>query len=246
MVFISSIKEKLKKSTRAHSQDGIISNLIIKRISILITSALVRTNITPNQVTLLSLLVALTGAFFLALGSWKYVAIGGFLAFFSFILDFVDGEIARFKGMCSKRGGFLDGVVDRFSDSAIVFGMCLGLYRIIGSHRIWILGFILLTGIFMTVIVSFLGTSELTLSGLKNFTNDISKTVTRKFSILKYIKPSYFALTKDIRLFIIMVGGFTNQILWALIILMVLQNLFWICLVILIWIKGKNDHLIEE
>lgn len=71
-----------------------------------------RTPITPNQVTLLSLLVGLVAAGFWVAGSAQAMVWGGILLWTSAILDGADGILARAKHMFSDLGRALDGSAD--------------------------------------------------------------------------------------------------------------------------------------
>ncbi|BCD60570.1 MULTISPECIES: CDP-alcohol phosphatidyltransferase family protein [unclassified Nitratiruptor] len=86
-------------------------DLIINlKISSIITQYLAnKTTITPNQVTLLSFIVAI----FAGVAFWKeYYILGAFLYQFSYILDIVDGALARVTHQTSKFGAFFDVFTD--------------------------------------------------------------------------------------------------------------------------------------
>ncbi len=72
-----------------------------------------RTAITPNQLTLAALVLGLlaAGCFFLA--DWYWLLTGAVLFHLSFVLDCMDGKIARLKGNGSVFGSWLDYVFDR-------------------------------------------------------------------------------------------------------------------------------------
>lgn len=82
-----------------------------------------RTPLTPNGITLMSLAVGLTGAYFW--WSDRSLAIGAVLLWASAILDGADGMMARAKNMFSQLGRALDGSVDMIvvgaSTSAVLF-----------------------------------------------------------------------------------------------------------------------------
>ena len=86
--------KSLKLQAASRDDDGFFSTFILRKISIRFTSVLVERNVSPNTVTLLSLLVGFIAAYVAAQGS--YLA-GGSLLLLSLILDCVDGEIARYK-----------------------------------------------------------------------------------------------------------------------------------------------------
>ncbi len=68
-----------------------------RKFSILFTWLLLHTNITPNQITVLSVLVFFAGTtMFLKNDFWWNIG-GSLVIFFSIILDGCDGEVARFR-----------------------------------------------------------------------------------------------------------------------------------------------------
>jgi len=65
-------------------------------------------------------------------------------------LDGVDGQFARITGMESKGGAFLDSVLDRYADGAMVLGMLVYLLRLeslpLSSWLVGLVGFLALAG----------------------------------------------------------------------------------------------------
>src|SRR3990167_10269611 len=76
--------------------------------SIYITWLLLRTPITPNAVTLLSILSGVGGAYLLLYPNWKVKLAALFLFYLNLLLDRVDGEVARYKKRFSLKGIYLD------------------------------------------------------------------------------------------------------------------------------------------
>ncbi|MFF9208145.1 MULTISPECIES: CDP-alcohol phosphatidyltransferase family protein [unclassified Streptomyces] len=69
--------------------------------------------ITPNRVTWAALFIGLASAGFFLKGDTQSLLIGALLYHLSFILDCIDGKLARLKGNGTVFGGWLDYVFDR-------------------------------------------------------------------------------------------------------------------------------------
>ncbi len=111
--------------------DGPVARYINRKVSSRITYLIVRGNIgiTPNQVSLISFLLALLSSYlYLA----RLPAVAGVLVQLSSIVDGVDGELARVRGLQSRRGAFLDAVLDRYADVAIVISVALYSTQLLG------------------------------------------------------------------------------------------------------------------
>jgi len=96
-----------------------------------------RRGLTPNQVTLASLAVAVVAGACCATGTrWGYVA-GAVLLQASFGLDCADGQLARLTGRFSEFGGWLDAMVDRLKEYAVYAGLAVGSAR--SGDDVWAL-----------------------------------------------------------------------------------------------------------
>lgn len=88
-------------------------NLHVHRpLQLALVRPLVKTSITPNQVTFLSLCAGLASAACIVKGTPIALLAGGALLFASAILDGVDGMIARLKKTSSETGHAIDGAAD--------------------------------------------------------------------------------------------------------------------------------------
>src|SRR5580658_3102828 len=80
----------------------------------------------PDRLTWLALGLALAAAVLAALVRWTTPLLFlpvALLIFGSGLFDVLDGAVARASGRTSKRGDFLDHVVDRYADVVIVLGI---------------------------------------------------------------------------------------------------------------------------
>jgi phosphatidylglycerophosphate synthase len=103
-------EKRFFRSLRKDS-DGYLARLD-RSLSIAISRRLVRTPVTPNHLTSLSLALGLLGAVLLTSGDY-WIALGGALLLWSScILDGCDGEVARLKLHTSTAGARFDQVTD--------------------------------------------------------------------------------------------------------------------------------------
>ncbi|MEX2246762.1 MAG: CDP-alcohol phosphatidyltransferase family protein [Dehalococcoidia bacterium] len=104
----------------AGSLDGPVSRHLNRRLSVPLARALARTPVTPNQVSVLALLMAFGALALLAAG--RNIE-AGVLIQASSIVDGADGDLARAKAMATRFGGILDSVLDRYADAAVAGGL---------------------------------------------------------------------------------------------------------------------------
>lgn len=96
---------------------------------------------TANQVTILGLIAVLAvSAAYILHGSTVWFGIGLALAFSA---DSLDGAVARLRGEASKFGGYLDAIVDRYQEMAVLAAIAY-----VTGH--WAAAFFVLAGSFLT------------------------------------------------------------------------------------------------
>ena len=99
---------------------------LIRHISLRTTPMLLKTTLTANQVTLISMLLGLAAAGLFAQGDFKTQFAGSLVFFMSYLLDNCDGEIARAKKQSSKTGQMFDSFVDWVVHAAFFIGLGWG------------------------------------------------------------------------------------------------------------------------
>ncbi len=180
--------------------DGYISKHINRKMSEPMARLLAKTKVTPNQMTWTALGIALMSFVSFLLGQ---NIIGGLLVGLSSIVDGIDGSLARLKGMTSEFGGFLDSVLDRYADILIVMGLTLWSLSHETHPGIWIAGFLAITG---TICISY--TRARISPNHRHFFDKGLKSLA----------------SRDIRLFLIMLGAVIGQAYFCLIVIAVLTN----------------------
>ena len=98
-----------------------------QRIARVLVRPLVRSPVTPNQLTVVTMIVALSGAWLLAQGDATAANWGAGLFVLARFLDHFDGELARQKNMKSKLGYYLDYISGAVSYAALFLGIGFGL-----------------------------------------------------------------------------------------------------------------------
>ena len=108
--------------------DSLVVRVLDRRISQALTKRLMHTRVTPNQLTVFSALVGLSGACLLAQPSRLLQVLGSLLFLTSTIIDGCDGEIARLTFQESDFGAKLDIIMDNVVHVFLFSGIALGLY----------------------------------------------------------------------------------------------------------------------
>lgn len=121
--------EKKLLSTIHQSTEGWAARYINKPISFRLSRLLVKTPITPNQITFACLALAVLACFLLMQTHYLWRVVGALIMYFSSVLDGCDGEVARLKLQTSKTGAWLDTVVDDVANNLFLTGLFVGIYR---------------------------------------------------------------------------------------------------------------------
>ncbi len=85
-------------------------------------------NTHPNTITFWSLIPGLLAGVAWAIGGWGFLVAASLLTILNGLLDLLDGHLARHHHKMSPLGDFLDCVVDRYTDVAILTGIAFSPY----------------------------------------------------------------------------------------------------------------------
>jgi len=132
-------------------QDGLVDRYFNRKLSVHFTRWLLKTSITPNQITLLSFGIGLIGAMFFLKGEYFYNIAGVAIFQFSAVLDCCDGEVARIKSMQSPLGKWLDIVCDNIVHIAIFLSIAWSFYVLKNSPSYLVLGGIASLGVSLSL-----------------------------------------------------------------------------------------------
>ncbi len=116
------------------SYDGLGDKYVIRSISLRLSAIWCRLGLTPNQITIVNILVGIAACALVPLGTYAGFAIAGALMFVQVVLDSCDGEVARLRFLSSKFGMWLDNVSDDVIDNAFLAMLAIG----VGGVWTWI------------------------------------------------------------------------------------------------------------
>jgi 1L-myo-inositol 1-phosphate cytidylyltransferase / CDP-L-myo-inositol myo-inositolphosphotransferase len=202
-------EKKIDQPSGAYSDSPIIDRYIIRKISGFISGFLSRTPVTPNQVTIISLILGIVSGAFFSLGEYTYTIAAGLLYFLSTVFDQCDGEVARLKQMETEFGRKLDIIVDAIANAVIVIGITIAVYMRMGSVLVIIAGFLAMTGITVSLLLT------------TYFNHDSKKDTGAKEMLDKLNNKDFFYI-------IMIISVIFNQMIWFLLIMAIGTNIYWI------------------
>lgn len=123
----------------AKKRDYWFTVLLTDPVAVPLTNFLAKRRLlTPNQVTIVSLVLGLSVGVFFATGQrWGLIA-GGIAFYLAFITDCVDGKLARATGITSDKGQALDALADGGRRASASLGLGLYLWNIVEPARLTI------------------------------------------------------------------------------------------------------------
>ena len=141
--YFSRVKENYRQAIAISNVTDFWTNQVCRRVAAVIVVLINPMFITPNLVTVCSFAVNMVANYQLLNNQF---AIAASLYFFSYVLDCVDGQLARLRGVVSKFGMFFDPVLDGlkdlitflvfiayFSDSSIFIFSLVGMFNVSAS-----------------------------------------------------------------------------------------------------------------
>jgi len=116
-----------------------------------LAAAAEKTGVSPNQISVLSLLFALAAGIFyyLSPGRTDLLILAALMVLLNAVADAADGALARRTGTADHRGDFLDHVIDRYADMLFLMGI------IFAEYVPWEIGILAVVGVLLT---SYIGT----------------------------------------------------------------------------------------
>ena len=117
---VPSVEQAMLAALRSPEDGPIVDRYVNRALSARLTRWLIASRVTPNQLTVVSLVTGLVGAWLLGNEGVLSSLLGLGLFQLSVILDHVDGEVARLKFLTSRLGKWLDNISDHTVDLAVI------------------------------------------------------------------------------------------------------------------------------
>jgi len=167
-------------------------------------------NINPNVFTALGLVFAYISCLSIAMG---YNIIAGFALLISGFFDLLDGAMARISNKVTPFGGFLDSVLDRYSDMFVLYGIIV--FFIKRSELFYCL----------ITIIAIIGVAVIPYAKAR--------------AEAASIKCNTGILEKPERIIILLIGLFFNLLPYAVIVIAVLSHITVIQRIVFVWRESK-------
>lgn len=133
---MNSITLKQAQSS-AKKRDVLWTVLIIDPIAIPLTWVFAKyPNISPNVLTLFSLFLGITSAYFFSLGKHEYLILGAIIFQLSFLFDCIDGKLARATNRETEIGKKLEFIRDKTTHMLNLAALTYGQYTLSQDIRI--------------------------------------------------------------------------------------------------------------
>ncbi|MFE9870032.1 DUF5941 domain-containing protein [Micromonospora sp. NPDC005686] len=117
-------RAELKLSVK--ERDDFFTTFFVSTWSPYVTKAAARIGIGPTGVTMVSVAFAVAAAVLFGAGGRPALVSGAVLLYLGFVLDCVDGQLARYTRHFSAWGGWLDTMADRFKEYVVYAGLGYG------------------------------------------------------------------------------------------------------------------------
>lgn len=208
----------------------LFSMLIYRPIAkIMVLRAFKFINISPNIISIVSLLWVVVASIFFAFFTYPSIIIGALFLQLSYLFDVLDGQYARYKGMSTKFGQWLDPFLDTIKIVFLFISLSFGAFKAQGDPGMFVWGAIAMANSFLTFYIM-------------NTRDKIIKSVTFEVKLAKNIYVGY-----EISLYLaVTLAVLFNKAHWALVFLATIGALSWIkVLATLIKYYAANKKLVE-
>ena len=209
---------------------------IYRHLGISIARVLVNTNITPNQVTVFSVIVLGLSGYFFFRADYNSLIIAAVLLQFGFILDYTDGSLSRMKKSSSAYGEWFDVMLGAYGFYIFIFvGVTLGVYSQIREPHVLVLGLFIPIFLFMKDL-----TQNFYSENFK-FAKDFGQDKYRKLGFMMFFRPTLPFIN-----LLLTLGAIFNKVYWVLVFFGIYSPIYSVIQNTLFTIKARKEFLKER
>ncbi|MGR3179134.1 MAG: CDP-alcohol phosphatidyltransferase family protein [Candidatus Anammoxibacter sp.] len=210
--------------------DTFIDKYFNRKISVVITSVLLKTPLTANHVTILNTFVGLLAAFLFTKGSYYNLLVAALVYQLNTIIDHCDGEIARAKNQSSRFGFLLDLLTDGIIAGAVMVCIGLGLSLSLNNYLYFMLGVVAGTGAFVSSMLIFYNAKQ-----IKGGVNTVSFTGKNSGNLPTALESFVDNITNRNMSFYILISVLIGKLDILLIIMAIGAQIHWIAVLIVVY-----------
>ncbi len=118
--------QEYKSSLKLVEVEELFDLIFYRPLAFIFVKLIYPTNLTPNQITILALIIGIIGGVIISFNSPTYLIIAAVFLIIYDVLDCSDGQLARLKKNGTSVGRILDGVADYFVTIAVYLGIGFG------------------------------------------------------------------------------------------------------------------------
>lgn len=132
-------EERVRLDAAVKAEDGFFTTFFVSTYSRYWARWAARRGFTPDQVTVVSMLLGVVAAVGFAWGTTPGALLGAVALQVAFTLDCVDGQLARYTRRFTLHGAWLDSVFDRAKEYVVYAGLAIGGIRAGDDATLWAL-----------------------------------------------------------------------------------------------------------
>lgn len=119
-------EDRVRLESAVKGDDGFFTTYAVSTYSRYIARWAARRDMSPNTITFINMGVAVLASLCFASGMRAGMIVGAVLLYFAFVLDCVDGQLARYARKFSTLGAWLDATGDRAKEYVAYAGLAVG------------------------------------------------------------------------------------------------------------------------
>lgn len=129
--------QEYKSSLKKIEVEEFFDLFFYRPLAFLLVKAIYSSSITPNQLTVISMVFGVIGGFFYTIGNHNSFIIAALLILVYNVIDCSDGQLARLKKNGTAVGRILDGIADYVVSFAAYFGIAFGFANSSSNPLLW-------------------------------------------------------------------------------------------------------------